>query len=85
MGANVTLFARNKEKLKQTLILLSNNGSQNHQCLVGDFDNSNSIKKTAIPNLDIITATTDLAASEIELASIEKRENRLNNILKFSE
>ena len=43
---------------------------------------SNSIKKTAIPNLDIITATTDLAASEIELASIEKRENRLNNILK---
>jgi len=42
---------------------------------------SNSIKKTAIPNLDIITATIDLAASEIELASLEKRENRLNNIL----
>ena len=46
MGANVTLFARNEEKLKQTLALLFNNGSQNHQCLVGDFDNSNSIKET---------------------------------------
>ena len=46
MGANVTLFARNEEKLKQTLALLSNNSSQNHQYLMGDFDNSNSIKET---------------------------------------
>jgi len=41
----------------------------------------NSIKNTAIPNLDIITATTDLAASEIELANINKREERLKKIL----
>ena len=40
-----------------------------------------SIKKTGIPNLDIITATIDLAASEIELADMEKREDRLKNIL----
>jgi len=40
-----------------------------------------SIKKTAIPNLDIITATIDLAASEIELANIKNREERLKNIL----
>jgi chromosome partitioning protein len=40
-----------------------------------------SIKKTAIPNLDIITATIDLAASEIELANIKDREERLKNIL----
>ena len=41
-----------------------------------------SIKKTAIPNLDIITATIDLAASEIELANVKDREERLKNILK---
>ena len=41
-----------------------------------------SIKKTIIPNLDIITATQDLAASEIELAVVERRENRLKEILK---
>jgi 3-oxoacyl-[acyl-carrier protein] reductase len=46
VGANVTLFARNEDKLKQTLSLLSNNGSQNHQYLVGDFDDSNNIKQT---------------------------------------
>ena len=46
----------------------------------GSLDDQ-SIKKTKIPNLDIITANTDLAAAEIELANIEKRENRLKNIL----
>jgi len=46
VGANVTLFARNEDKLKQTLSLLSNNGNQNHQLLVGDFDDSDEIKKT---------------------------------------
>jgi chromosome partitioning protein len=40
-----------------------------------------SIKQTIIPNLDIITSTQDLAASEIELATMEKRENIIKNIL----
>ena len=40
-----------------------------------------SIKKTLIPNLDIITSTIDLAASEIELASFENREYVLKKIL----
>ena len=44
------------------------------------FDQS-SIKKTLIPNLDIITSTKDLAASEIELAEKENREFCLKNIL----
>ena len=39
------------------------------------------IKKTLIPNLDIITSTKDLAASEIELAEIEKREGVIKRIL----
>ncbi len=43
--------------------------------------NNNSIKKTAIPHLDIITANTDLAASEVELVNIEERESRLKKIL----
>lgn len=40
-----------------------------------------SIKKTIIPNLHIIASTLDLAASEIELAEMEERENILKNIL----
>ena len=46
----------------------------------GVFDKK-AIKKTLIPNLDIITSTLDLAASEIELVEIENREARLKNIL----
>ena len=46
------------------------------------FFNKESIKKTNIPNLDIITSTNDLAASEIELAEVDQRENRLKKILK---
>ena len=46
LGANVTLFARNEDKLKETLILLSNDRNQNHKYLVGDFDDSNSVKQT---------------------------------------
>ena len=46
----------------------------------GSFDN-NSIKKTLIPNLDIITSTRDLAASEIELADVQNRELQLKKIL----
>ena len=46
LGANVTLFSRNDDKLRQTLTLLMDNGSQTHQHLVGDFDNSDGIKST---------------------------------------
>ena len=43
--------------------------------------NEKAIKKTLVPGLDIITANTNLAASEIELAGIEKREFVISNIL----
>ena len=43
--------------------------------------NNNSIKKTAIPHLDIITANIELAASEVELVGVEEREGRLKKIL----
>jgi len=40
------------------------------------------IKETSIPNLNIISSTLDLAASEIELAEIQNRESVIKNILK---
>ena len=43
--------------------------------------NPKSIKETKIPNLNIITSTIDLAASEIELAEMDDRENIMKNIL----
>ena len=43
--------------------------------------NPQSIKETKIPNLNIITSTIDLAASEIELAEMDDRENIMKNIL----
>jgi len=46
----------------------------------GKFEDK-SIKTTAIPNLDIITTTIDLAASEIELVNVKEREERLKKIL----
>ncbi len=39
------------------------------------------IKKTIVPGLNIITANTNLAASEIELADVDKREFVISNIL----
>jgi len=43
--------------------------------------NEKAIKKTIVPGLDIITANTNLAAAEIELANVEKREFVISNIL----
>lgn len=37
LGASVTLIARNEEKLKETLMVLSNHASQKHEYLVADF------------------------------------------------
>ena len=40
-----------------------------------------SIKETQVPNLRIITSNTNLAAAEVELANVEKREFVLEEIL----
>ena len=45
-----------------------------------EFDAS-AIKKTIIPNLNIISANMNLAASEVELTNVEKREYVLADIL----
>ena len=44
--------------------------------------NTDSIKQTSIPSLSMITSTIDLAASEIELANFEDRENVFKKLLK---
>ena len=41
----------------------------------------NAIKETQVPNLSIITSNTNLAAAEVELANVEKREFVLREIL----
>lgn len=48
--------------------------------VIGEYSEK-AIKKTIVPGLDIITANTNLAASEIELVSIKKREFVISNIL----
>lgn len=53
-----------------------------YKVLIDDEDVNKHIKKTNIPNLDIITANIDLAAAEIELVEIEHREYVLKQNLK---
>ena len=42
---------------------------------------ASAIKETQVPNLSIITSNTNLAAAEVELANVEKREFVLEEIL----
>ncbi len=45
MGANVTLFARNKEKLREKTALLDITKGQKHRFLVADFSQISSVKE----------------------------------------
>lgn len=45
MGANVTLFARNKEKLKEKAALLDITKGQKHRFLVADFSDTERVKE----------------------------------------
>ena len=59
-----------------------NNRSPNLYNIIssGDFDEE-VIKNTIVPNLNIITSNTNLAASEIELVGVENREFVISKIL----
>ena len=46
LGANITLVARNEEKLKQVLSELPSENGQEHNYLVADFSDPNSLKET---------------------------------------
>jgi len=62
-------------------ILEENREPSLYQLLTNQEFDLLSIKKTSIPKLDIISSSIDLAASEIELAEIDKREDVLKKIL----
>ena len=62
-------------------ILEENRDPSLYQLLTNQAFDVLSIKKTAIPKLDIISSSIDLAASEIELAEIGNREEVLKKIL----
>lgn len=47
MGANITLFARNLDKLKSTLNELSVDNGQSHQYIQADFSDVDSVKSAA--------------------------------------
>ena len=50
LGANITLIARNEEKLKKVISELPNNQGQNHNYMVADFSDPNSLKETLSNN-----------------------------------
>ena len=52
-----------------------------YNLIVNEDLDLNAIKNTIVPGLDIITANTNLAASEIELAEVKNREFVLSNLL----
>ena len=52
-----------------------------YDLIVNEALNESAIKKTIVPGLDIITANTNLAASEIELAEVKNREFVLSNLI----
>ena len=44
LGCDITLVARNEDKLKDALTILANSGSQQHNYLVADFDDMATVK-----------------------------------------
>ena len=52
-----------------------------YDLIVNEALDLDAIKKTIVPGLDIITANTNLVASEIELAEVKNREFVLSNLL----
>ena len=56
-GANITLMARNEDKLKEVIKLLDVSQSQKHQYIVADFSNAQTVKDAIEQHL----ATTKIA------------------------
>ena len=50
LGANITLIARNEDKLKEVLSELPTNQGQNHNYMIADFNDPNSLKEALSNN-----------------------------------
>ena len=85
-GANVTLIARNEDKLKAVLSELKNNGEQCHSYLIADFSQPNELKKVLeISDLQfhiLVNNTGGPAGGPIFNAKIEEFENAFTQHLK---
>ena len=88
-GANVTLVARNEEKLKQVVTELASNGGQTHGYLVADFSDPDSLKskveqavKTHGPFHILINNTGGPPGGEVFSATIDAFESAFTQHLK---
>ena len=85
-GVNVTLIARNEEKLKAVLAELSNNNTQTHSYLVADFSNPKALKevlgKSELQFHILINNTGGPAGGPIFNAKIEEFESAFTQHLK---
>ena len=89
LGANVTLMARNEERLKKVLSELPNNGNQKHEYLVGDFQNTaqlsglvnNHLKKIETIHI-LVNNTGGPPAGPVFLAKINEFERAFTQHLK---
>ncbi|WP_299672462.1 SDR family oxidoreductase [uncultured Polaribacter sp.] len=85
-GVNVTLIARNEEKLKAVLAELQNSGAQCHGYLVADFSKPNELKQV-LGNLELqfhilVNNTGGPAGGPIFNAKIEEFESAFTQHLK---
>ena len=87
MGANVTLVARNQEKLEAAKSELSNNGNQNHSYIQADFSNPDDLKSkieahTANTTVNIlINNTGGPAGGPANMAQLEEFTSAFTNHL----
>lgn len=52
-----------------------------YHALIGEVNFDKTISRTDIPNLDVVTSNTDLAATELDLINVKKREFLLKEML----
>ena len=85
-GANVTLIARNENKLKAVLSELNNNGSQCHSYLIADFSKPNELNQvletSELMFHILVNNTGGPAGGPIFNAKIEEFENAFTQHLK---
>lgn len=52
-----------------------------YDALINDTDPARLVRKTALPFLDLLPSTTDLAGAELELVTVSGREQKLKKVL----
>ena len=62
-------------------IRLTNEESSTYEVILGQVSAEQALRKTMLPQLQVIGASQDLVGAEIELAGLPERENRLKSAL----